>query len=151
MWKQKNIVFLKTRIISFPVWLDDHWVFRYIIISFPVWLDDHWVFRYIIISFPVWLDDHWDVRYIRQCALNGTVGMYDGRICQERYGSNNVRMRYCHCDNQDGCNSAPATVSWFSQFLPFLVTLIAALMPYVLVQRWCSGPVLLSIQLPFVC
>ena len=34
-----------------------------------------------------------------------------GRICKERYGSNNVRMRYCHCDNQDGCNSAPALLT----------------------------------------
>ncbi|KAK7111864.1 UPAR/Ly6 domain-containing protein crok-like [Littorina saxatilis] len=85
----------------------------------------------------VWLDDHWDVRYIRQCALNGTVGERHGRVCQERYGSYNVRMRYCHCDNQDGCNSAPAVLSTsgFGMILPFLVTLIAALMPNVLVQR----------------
>lgn len=80
----------------------------------------------------VWLDDHWDVRYIRQCAQDGIVGMYDGRVCMERYGSYNVRMRYCHCDNQDGCNSATKAAS---QYVPVLVTLLAVLVPYVLVQR----------------
>lgn len=138
-----------------PLWLSLDWKHSFyhlndLLNSFACESKNNVFLKTKIISFPVWLDDHWDVRYIRQCALNGTVGMYDGRICQERYGSYNVRMRYCHCDNQDGCNSAPATVSRFSQFLPYLVTLIAALMPYVLVQRWCSEPVLLSIQLPFV-
>ncbi|XP_076442975.1 UPAR/Ly6 domain-containing protein crok-like [Babylonia areolata] len=85
----------------------------------------------------VWLDDHWDVRYIRQCAADGVIGDRQGRHCQERYGSYNVRMRYCHCDNQDGCNSAPALMpsGGFHQFLPLVVTLIASFMPYILTWR----------------
>ncbi|KAK7506375.1 hypothetical protein BaRGS_00002487 [Batillaria attramentaria] len=84
----------------------------------------------------VWLDDHWDVRYIRQCAGDGEIGAYEGRICQERYGSYNVRMRYCHCDNQDGCNSAPSIVTRGSgHFWSWIVTLAAALIPFVFVRR----------------
>jgi hypothetical protein len=107
---------------------------------------------YAIPFFSVWLDDHWDVRYIRQCAIDGVVGMYDGRICEERYGSYNVRMRYCHCDNQDGCNSAP-TLATGLHLAPLTVTLIAALVPHLLVQRWSevvfSASVLLSVILCF--
>ncbi|KAL8573168.1 hypothetical protein ACOMHN_036153 [Nucella lapillus] len=85
----------------------------------------------------VWLEDHWDIRYVRQCALGGNIGMQQGRFCQERYGSYNVRMRYCHCDNQDGCNSAPALMSMgsFKPLLPLVVALIAACMPHILTQR----------------
>ena len=77
------------------------------------------------------------MRYIRQCAADGVIGMYQGRICEERYGSYDVRMRYCHCDNQDGCNSAPSIIaaSGFGRLLPLGMTLIGAMVPYVLVQR----------------
>ncbi|XP_076468123.1 UPAR/Ly6 domain-containing protein crok-like [Babylonia areolata] len=60
-----------------------------------------------------WFNDHWDIRYIRQCAGDDSyVGPMQGKVCLERYGTYNVRIRYCHCDNQDGCNSAPVVTSW---------------------------------------
>ncbi|XP_025114325.1 uncharacterized protein LOC112576234 [Pomacea canaliculata] len=89
----------------------------------------------------VWVEDHWDVRYIRQCAGSGEIGPYDGRVCQERYGSYNVRMRYCHCDNQDGCNAAPpALTPATTQYLLLLLTSAAL---HVLVNGsptgWCMS------------
>ncbi|XP_025098973.1 uncharacterized protein LOC112566812 [Pomacea canaliculata] len=86
----------------------------------------------------VWIDDHWDVRYIRQCAKDGTIGPYQGRICQERYGSYNVRMRYCHCDNQDGCNSALSTkmTPGSHQLMLLMLTFFLALsLPHMLILR----------------
>ena len=50
----------------------------------------------------------WDVRYIRQCAMRGEVGPDEGRWCKERTGTFQVNVKYCHCDNKDGCNSAPS-------------------------------------------
>ncbi|KAH3867089.1 uncharacterized protein LOC127867478 isoform X2 [Dreissena polymorpha] len=54
----------------------------------------------------VYYNDEWNTRYIRQCAPTGEVGADAGRQCQERTGTYKVKMRYCHCDNQDGCNGA---------------------------------------------
>jgi len=51
-------------------------------------------------------DGHWDIRYIRQCARYGEVGPYEGRWCEERSGNFRVKVKVCHCDNKDGCNSA---------------------------------------------
>jgi len=51
-------------------------------------------------------DGHWDVRYIRQCAKYGQVGPAEGRWCQERSGNFRVKVKVCHCDNKDGCNTA---------------------------------------------
>ncbi|ELU06131.1 hypothetical protein CAPTEDRAFT_181564 [Capitella teleta] len=56
-------------------------------------------------------DGVWDVRYIRQCAQRGEVGPEEGRWCKERSGTYRVKVKYCHCDNKDGCNSAPSTFS----------------------------------------
>lgn len=55
-----------------------------------------------------WYDGHWDVRYIRQCGFYGEVGPAEGRWCFERRGSGQlgVRVKVCHCDNKDGCNTA---------------------------------------------
>jgi len=50
-------------------------------------------------------DGRWDVRYIRQCAMTGEVGPDEGRWCKERTGTFRVKVRYCHCDNKDGCNT----------------------------------------------
>uniref|UniRef100_A0A0B6Y199 Protein sleepless n=1 Tax=Arion vulgaris TaxID=1028688 RepID=A0A0B6Y199_9EUPU len=75
----------------------------------------------------VWLEDHWDVRYIRQCAAGGDIGAYEGRVCDEIYGTYNIRVRHCHCDNQDGCNSAREQIATISLALPVLLTFIITL------------------------
>ncbi|GFO23353.1 hypothetical protein PoB_004985800 [Plakobranchus ocellatus] len=73
----------------------------------------------------VFIEDHWDVRYIRQCAEGGKVGRREGRECDEIYGTYNIRVRQCHCDNQDGCNSAPKVNTSILVLLPFLLTLLS--------------------------
>ena len=73
--------------------------------------------------FSVWLEDHWDVRYIRQCATEGDIGAREGRECAEVYGTYNIRVRQCHCDNQDGCNNAHRSLPNLSYTLPILLTL----------------------------
>ena len=55
---------------------------------------------------PAYYDGTWDVRYIRQCAMRGEVGPEEGRWCKERSGNFRVKVKYCHCDNKDGCNTA---------------------------------------------
>ncbi|KAJ8319141.1 hypothetical protein KUTeg_004232 [Tegillarca granosa] len=68
--------------------------------------------------------DKWEVRYIRQCAKSGEVGGDEGRQCVDRYGSYNVKMRYCHCDNQEGCNTGSSrSVSYYLLALPLLAVL----------------------------
>lgn len=79
----------------------------------------------------VWIDDHWDVRYVRQCAKQGKIGQREGRECQEIYGTYNIRVRQCHCDNQDGCNSAPKLNLSFSVLWPGFLTLLLYYRPYV--------------------
>ena len=54
-------------------------------------------------------DGRWDIRYIRQCAMEGEVGPQEGRWCKERSGTFRVKVKYCHCDNKDGCNAASTT------------------------------------------
>lgn len=81
----------------------------------------------------VWLEDHWDVRYIRHCATNGEIGRYEGRECQEMYGTYNIRVRHCHCDNQDGCNSSPHSSSSSSLFTLLSIGVAVLLLPHV---RW---------------
>ncbi|KAK7096862.1 UPAR/Ly6 domain-containing protein crok-like [Littorina saxatilis] len=84
-----------------------------------------------------WFDDHWDIRYIRQCAGDDSyVGPMEGRICKERYGSNWVRQRYCHCDNQDGCNAAPALMASSHVWTLFLSLLALAVPGMVLSSSW---------------
>lgn len=56
--------------------------------------------------FAAYYDGHWDIRYIRQCAYLGDVGPDEGRWCKERVGTFRVKVKYCHCDNKDGCNPA---------------------------------------------
>ncbi|CAD5117863.1 DgyrCDS6608 [Dimorphilus gyrociliatus] len=53
-----------------------------------------------------YFEGRWDIRYIRQCALLGEVGTDEGRWCKERVGTFRVKVKYCHCDNKDGCNEA---------------------------------------------
>ncbi|CAL1542797.1 unnamed protein product [Lymnaea stagnalis] len=89
---------------------------------------DSWQHKCRKIVQEVWLDDHWDIRYLRQCAAGGTIGKYEGRECQEVYGTYNIRVRYCHCDNQDGCNSAPRQTTQISAVLPVLLTLVVFVM-----------------------
>ena len=64
------------------------------------------IILFFLIFFPAYYDGHWDVRYIRQCALKGEVGPAEGRWCKERMGNFRVRVKVCHCDNKDGCNTA---------------------------------------------
>ncbi|XP_060071693.1 uncharacterized protein LOC132551557 [Ylistrum balloti] len=54
----------------------------------------------------VYYNDDWNVRYIRQCARSGEVGGDEGRQCKDRTGTYRVKVRYCHCNNQEGCNGA---------------------------------------------
>lgn len=82
----------------------------------------------VILFSTVWIEDHWDIRYIRQCAAIGDIGDYEGRQCKERAGTYKVKVRYCHCDNQDGCNTASALSSLLGFSLPvaafFLIRLV---------------------------
>lgn len=72
----------------------------------------------------VYYNDEWNVRYIRQCAPSGEVGADEGRQCMERTGTYRVKMRYCHCDNQDGCNGAESVnIPMMMMILPALTTL----------------------------
>lgn len=74
--------------------------------------------------FSVYYNDEWNVRYIRQCAPSGEVGPDEGRECSERTGTYRVKMRYCHCDNQDGCNGAESVnIPMISMILPALTTI----------------------------
>ncbi|KAL5018702.1 hypothetical protein ScPMuIL_004424 [Solemya velum] len=54
----------------------------------------------------VYYEGDWNTRYIRQCAPHGVVGDDQGRKCVDRTGTYRVKMRYCHCDFEDGCNGA---------------------------------------------
>ncbi|XP_041362546.1 uncharacterized protein LOC121378441 [Gigantopelta aegis] len=63
-------------------------------------------------------DGKWETRYIRQCAVGGVIGPREGRVCTDRFGTYQVLMRYCHCDNQDGCNGGGS----MSAILPLTLT-----------------------------
>ncbi|XP_064601342.1 UPAR/Ly6 domain-containing protein crok-like [Liolophura sinensis] len=76
----------------------------------------------------MWIEDHWDIRYIRQCASIGDIGDYEGRQCKERAGTYKVKVRYCHCDNQDGCNTASALSSLLGFSLPIAVFFLLKLL-----------------------
>lgn len=72
----------------------------------------------------VYYDEKWDIRYIRQCAPSGEVGENEGRDCMERTGTKKVKVRYCHCDNQDGCNGAESVnIPKMMLLLPALTTI----------------------------
>lgn len=76
--------------------------------------------------FPtVYYNDEWQLRYIRQCAASGEVGGDEGRRCMERTGTYKVKVRICHCDNQEGCNSA---VGFHGNIKTLLLPLIAILL-----------------------
>lgn len=75
-------------------------------------------------------DGIWDVRYIRQCAMEGEVGPDEGRWCKERTGTFQVKVKYCHCDNKDGCNTASAQSVCYLLFLP-IALLTVFLMPHI--------------------
>jgi len=80
--------------------------------------------QYIISSISVYYNDEWNVRYIRQCAPSGEVGDDEGRQCKERTGTYRVKMRYCHCDNQPGCNGAGTlSLPMIGMILPALTTI----------------------------
>jgi len=72
-------------------------------------------------------DGHWDVRYIRQCAKYGDVGPAEGRWCTERTGNFRVKVKVCHCDNKDGCNSSTTN---FGSTQVILLTLIMTLLAW---------------------
>jgi len=36
------------------------------------------------------------------------VGDDEGRQCKERTGTYRLKVKYCHCNNQAGCNGASA-------------------------------------------
>lgn len=72
----------------------------------------------------VYYNEEWNIRYIRQCAPSGEVGDHEGRVCKERTGTYRVKMRYCHCDNQDGCNGAESVhIPIVMILLPILTSL----------------------------
>jgi hypothetical protein len=84
-------------------------------------------------------DNHWEVRYIRQCGIYGEVGPAEGRWCFERRGQGElgVRVKVCHCDNKDGCNTGSSLVknstSVLTLFLLLSVgwlTLCSKLLPF---------------------
>lgn len=60
----------------------------------------------MIFCLLVYYNDQWNLRYIRQCAASGEVGGDEGRHCIEKTGTYKVKVRICHCDNQEGCNTA---------------------------------------------
>lgn len=71
-------------------------------------------------------DGDWRWRYHRECANHGEVGPFDGRLCHDRVGTFRVKVRYCHCNNKEGCNSGPhftpsLSVTWL---LPLLLTML---------------------------
>ena len=75
-------------------------------------------------------DGIWDVRYIRQCATRGEVGPDEGRWCKERTGTFRVKVKYCHCDNKDGCNTASSMGDvkiWTSVTLALVTLLVSKL------------------------
>ena len=56
-------------------------------------------------------DGDWRWRYHRECANYGEVGPFHGRLCHDRVGTFRVKVRYCHCNNREGCNAAVSTFS----------------------------------------
>ncbi|KAK2162467.1 hypothetical protein LSH36_98g05052 [Paralvinella palmiformis] len=71
-------------------------------------------------------DGIWDVRYVRQCAIEGEVGPAEGRWCKERTGTWRVKVKYCHCDNKDGCNgSSTFSTSYAIMFAATLLSLFS--------------------------
>ncbi|ESO89086.1 hypothetical protein LOTGIDRAFT_106733 [Lottia gigantea] len=90
--------------------------------------DDEQMCRKIIQE--VYYDGEWDVRYIRQCAKLGEVGGRHGRECKERVGTYDVKLRYCHCNNQDGCNGAQSYNTGLT--LPLSLTMLSAVVYNVL-------------------
>lgn len=68
-------------------------------------------------------DGRWDIRYIRQCALEGEVGPDEGRWCKERVGTYRVKIKYCHCDNKDGCNTATTSQLHLFTLCPLIMLL----------------------------
>ena len=66
-------------------------------------------------------DGRWDIRYIRQCATLGEVGPDEGRWCKERIGTFRVKVKYCHCDNKDGCNTASSLDKHYAVLGPLVL------------------------------
>uniref|UniRef100_A0A3Q0KPA1 Protein quiver n=1 Tax=Schistosoma mansoni TaxID=6183 RepID=A0A3Q0KPA1_SCHMA len=54
----------------------------------------------------MYLDGKWTRRYYRDCAVTGVIGAEDGRWCIDRLGTYRVKVRYCNCNNKNGCNSS---------------------------------------------
>ncbi|KAA0186836.1 Cadmium metallothionein (MT-Cd) (Cd-MT) [Fasciolopsis buskii] len=60
----------------------------------------------------MYIDGLWVRRYYRDCAVTGEIGLEDGRWCLDRSGVYRVKVRYCNCNNKNGCNlSNSVTVS----------------------------------------
>ncbi|KAF5397555.1 hypothetical protein PHET_09150 [Paragonimus heterotremus] len=60
----------------------------------------------------MYIEGKWTRRYYRDCAVTGVIGMEDGRWCLDRRGIYRVKVRYCNCNNKNGCNGA---VTYFIQ------------------------------------
>ncbi|KAK4468696.1 hypothetical protein MN116_007877 [Schistosoma mekongi] len=54
----------------------------------------------------MYLYGRWTRRYFRDCAVTGVIGAEDGRWCTDRSGTSRVKVRYCNCNNKNGCNSS---------------------------------------------
>lgn len=52
----------------------------------------------------MYLHGKWIRRYYRDCAVTGVIGAEDGRWCTDRLGTYRVKVRYCNCNNKNGCN-----------------------------------------------
>ncbi|CAL8082639.1 unnamed protein product [Calicophoron daubneyi] len=52
----------------------------------------------------MYLNGIWTRRYVRSCAVTGEIGWEDGRWCKDYLGVYRVKVRYCNCNNKNGCN-----------------------------------------------
>lgn len=89
--------------------------------AFHIVLLTHHLFSF---SISVYYNDEWQLRYVRQCAPSGIVGGDEGRRCLEKTGTYKVKVRICHCDNQEGCNGASNIHSNIHVILLPLMTIV---------------------------
>ena len=73
----------------------------------------HSMLQFPPLTLSVYHDGMWERRYIRGCAVTGEIGAESGRWCMERLGTRRLKVKYCHCNNKQGCNTAPALLQGF--------------------------------------
>ncbi|KER29576.1 hypothetical protein T265_03783 [Opisthorchis viverrini] len=82
----------------------------------------------------MYLDGKWTRRYYRDCAVTGVIGLEDGRWCLDRKGVYRVKVRYCNCNNKNGCNGTKRYAPHNSFFL--IMCVISCLLVDVLMRIW---------------